>query len=161
MAGIGRTLQIIGWLWLIAGFVGPRAGLPDVGIFPAFVLIFISRIFRKQARRNAPEEPDEEVEAEPPTPDRVLNTERAPRPSPSPEPVVRYFEPEPESDPEPEQAERNELLERIALAGRDATTEEDSPTDAEDAAADAIDVSGSMSSAEMIAQARKRWDRRT
>jgi hypothetical protein len=75
--------------------------------------------------------------------------------------VVRYFEPEPESDPEPEQAERNELLERIALAGRDATTEEDSPTDAEDAAADAIDVSGSMSSAEMIAQARKRWDRRT
>jgi hypothetical protein len=156
MAGIGRTLQIIGWLWLIAGFVGPRAGLPDVGIFPAFVLIFISRIFRTQARRNAPEETVDEVEPEPQAPERILNTDRAPRPPPSPEPVVRYSEPEPEPEPE----ERNELLERIALAGRDATTEEDSPTDAEDAAADAIDVSGSMSSAEMIAQARKRWDRR-
>jgi hypothetical protein len=74
-------------------------------------------------------------------------------------------EPKPESQPERPVDERNQLLERIARAGREASDEPDAPELEKKGAPSKKDdskpsdmVRTPMSSAEMIAQARKRWD---
>lgn len=170
MAVIGRILQVIGWLWFAAGIVGPAFEFDTVNPFPGLVLIFIARIFRTRARSEMPEGPADDQTT--PQPEPV----EAPRPQPAqqapPSPPSRP-EPRPTAEPEPEPPryerpvdERNELLERIAGAGRQAApepavseprrqgtgsrSEEMKPTD---------DVRKPMSSAEMIAQARERFDR--
>jgi len=168
MAAVGRILQVIGWLWFIAGFVGPVFDFDYLNPFPGLVLIFIARVFRSRARSEMPPGPGDAQPAPQPQP------VDAPRPQPtqqtSPPPPKRP-EARPTEQPKPEPLyerpvdERNELLERIAAAGRGAAepdvpepkrqgtgpkTEEPMPGDP---------ARKPMSSAEMIAQARKRWDR--
>ena len=187
MAALGRLLQIIGWLWVLVGFIGPRVdldafGLESIGVLPGLVLIFIARAFRARARA---EEEQESGEARPqPRPIRTdTGAERRQAPSTpaparsEPSPPAARQEPSrpvpPRRDPsqpterkpqpkvEPPPPDETDLLERIALAGRGA---------AEGLSADDLmdelkslkrddDERKPISSAEMIAQARKRWDR--
>jgi len=167
MAALARIVQMVGWLWVIAGLVLPALGLADPSFFPGVILIFIARALRAQAARHAPpEEPEEQiVEAE-----RVLNTERT-RPQPIPTPAKtpqpgpsqdsRKTEQEPVADALKRTA-RDDLIERIAMAGREAgerspevaKSDVTTPTTGEER-------QGPMSSAEMIARARKRWDNKS
>ncbi len=164
---LGRILQFIGWVWVIAGFVLPAFGLARPNIFPGFILIFVARALRTQAARHAP--PEEEVQA-PVETQRVLHTQRdRSRPSPTPpattpeqaakppREVKRTPAPEPVVASEP--AERDDIIERIALAGRAASEEKpdrDKPTIPALTIGD--ERKAPMTSAEMIAQAKKRWD---
>jgi outer membrane biosynthesis protein TonB len=186
MAALGRILQIIGWLWVLVGLVGPRAGLDafgldSIGVFPGLILIFIARAFRARARteeepalgearqqaRPAPGEGRSERSQapSPPAPARKEPPPPAPaRREPSP-PAERKPEPRPQAErkpePKPRPKDEDDLLERIALAGRSAA-EELSADDLEDQLESLRrdgDERKPMSSEEMIAQARQRWDR--
>jgi hypothetical protein len=168
MAAIGRILQVIGWLWFIAGFVGPAVGFDALNPFPGLILIFIARVFRSRARSEMPPGPADGQTAPQPQPLEVARpqpAQQAPPPSPKRPEARSTAEPKPEPAYERPVDERNELLERIAAAGRGAAepdvpepkrqgtgpkTEESKPGDV---------ARKPMSSAEMIAQARKRWDR--
>lgn len=149
-----------------------------VNPFPGLILIFIARALRTQAARNAPVEDGHEEPAEPAQPERPLNTDRIQRPAPrppSPDPVARYREAEPAPRPErahvpepgpsadegSEVGERDNIIERIVIAGRQAATKESSQERVDSARSVRSGDTKPMSSAEMIAQARKRWDRKT
>jgi len=122
MAALGRLLQIIGWLWLAAGFILPALDLADITVFPGLILIFVARALRTQAARNEPPEAGGEQKPE----ERVLNTDRVrvePKPSPKPPPpapqpvtIPRQVEPLPKPTAP---SERESLIERIADAGRE------------------------------------------
>ena len=166
---MGRLLQVIGWLWVAAGFLAPLTGRQGFNVLPGLILVFIARAIRTQAARNAPEEPDEAEPARVEQVERPLNTQRTrpTAPPPSPDPVVRYQEAEPRSEPEPAEIEeepvpeREGLIERIVIAGRDAEHKESSQDRLESARVPRDHGRRPvMSSAEMIAQARKRWDRK-
>jgi hypothetical protein len=167
MAAIGRILQVIGWLWFVAGFVGPLFDFESVNPFPGLVLVFIARVFRARARSEMPPGPGD-VGAEP-QPAQVETPRSQPR-QPAP-PTPKRVETPPLEQPKPETRlerpvdERNELLERIAMAGRESADEPVLPRlEEKGATLDKGDqkptdvVKPHMSSAEMIAQARKRWD---
>jgi hypothetical protein len=170
MAAIGRILQIIGWLWVLVGFIGPRVdldafGLESIGVLPGLVLVFIARAFRARARAEEEEEgpggarPDARPRSVETRPER-RQTPPAPAPArttPSP-PAERKPQPAPKVEPQP--AETADLLERIVLTGRSAA-DELSAADLEDELKSMRrdDERKPMSSAEMIAQARRRWDR--
>ena len=170
MAAIGRILQVIGWLWFIAGFVGPIFGFETVNPFPGLVLIFIARIFRTRARSEMPPGP---ADGQPqPQPQPVEPPRPQPRQETSPPSPPKLPEAGPKAAPKPEPEyerpvdERNELLERIAAAGRDAAAEpavaepKRQDTGSRKEESEPVDASREpMSSAEMIARARKRWDR--
>ena len=168
MAVLGRILQVIGWLWVIAGVVGPALNLPSVSFFPGIIIVFASRILRTQAARSAPQ-PDLDSDAPPLEPfPRPLNTER-PRPAeppaqPRPGPTAQTRPPAkqapkvtwPKDEPKPG-PEREESLEKILLAAGELADEVD------EAVSDMVepDTSSSpMTSAEMIARAKQRWDRK-
>ena len=161
MAAIGRLLQVIGWLWLVGGFVLPALGLADITVFPGLILIFVARALRAQAARNAPPE----VVQEQPLEERILNTDRVrvePKPSPKPAPpppqqvnIPRQTEQGPKP---PAPSERESLIERIAEAGREAEAD---LTETGRAPLDVTaprGVTKPMSSEEMIAAARRRWN---
>ena len=174
---MGRVLQIAGWLWFAIGIVGPMVGYELVNPFPGLIAIFVARAIRTQAARNAPYEEDgHEEPAEPAHLERPLNTDRIQTPAPpppSPDPVARYQEakpaprpervhaPEPSADEGGEAGERENIIERIVIAGRQATTKESSQERVDSARSVRSGDTKPMSSAEMIAQARKRWDRKT
>ncbi|HUG31622.1 MAG TPA: hypothetical protein VMM14_01915 [Acidimicrobiia bacterium] len=175
MAALGRILQIIGWLWFAAGFLGPLVGFDGVNLFPGLILVFVARAIRTQAARHAPSEPDEVDREEEPRPERVLNTERVPRtpPPPAPDPIVRYQRAEAQTtmdeddeEDDPDSGERDNLIERIALAGRETTTTSESAADRSGGSTLESDRHAvaprrkPMTSAEMLAQAHKRWDRK-
>lgn len=169
MAAIGRILQVIGWFWFLAGIVGPAFDFDTVNPFPGLVLIFIARIFRTRARSEMPkgtadgQTPPQPEPVEAPGPQPAQQAPPFPPSRPEPRPTA---EPEPEPQYERPVDERNELLERIAAAGRQAApepavseprpqgtgsrSEETKPTEA---------VRKPMTSAEMIARARERFDR--
>ncbi|MGD2101216.1 MAG: hypothetical protein PVG83_03200 [Acidimicrobiia bacterium] len=164
MKGIGRILGTIGWLMVIAGIGGPIFGLDGFNIFPGIALLFIGRLLSRQGKRSEAEaEPDSERE---PASERLLNTERqtARRPPrrqpperrqapPPPPPPVRPVAPE-----EVETSDRESMLETILLAGTELAEEkeiEDSGDDMGD-----TDSYEPMTSEEMIARARQRWDRK-
>ena len=165
MAVIGRILQAIGWIWLALGFLGPLLNLPiDLGIFPGIILIFISRIFRTRAARKAPEEAEAQASVEEQVEPRVLNTER-PRPRPAqPEPGTRPT-PEPARSEAPKpvpETKRQEMLEQILISGTgvadgSATRNTDEVDTGRDESAA---PSQPLSSAEMIARAHQRWNKR-
>lgn len=178
MASLGRILQLAGWLWFAVGFLSPMVGYDLVNPFPGLILIFVARAIRTQAARNAPEDDGHEEPAEPAQPERPLNTDRIPTPaprSPTPDPVARYREAKPAPRPErahvPEPGssadeggepdERENIIERIVIAGRQATTKESSQERVDSARSVRSGDTKPMSSAEMIAQARKRWDRKS
>ncbi len=164
MAALGRILQVVGWFWVLAGFFGSIAGYEGINIFPGLILVFVARAIRNQAAKRTRDEP-EEVATEPQEqPQRVLNTERVARPQPAPEPVVRYQKSEEQmaaGSEEPASPESDGLIERIVLAGR-----EEAGEDMEHEAGPWQDPAGDdrspvrMSSAEMLARAHERWNRK-
>ena len=163
MAALGRILQVIGWLWFIAGFVGPMFDFDALNPFPGLVLVFIARIFRARARGEMPPGPGEGAGEPQPVPVEAPRPQpRQPTPPPPPNRVETPppEDPKPESKPERPVDERNQLLERIAMAGREASDEPAAPKreKKEDDSKPSGMVRTPMSSAEMIAQARKRWD---
>lgn len=149
-------------------------GLDDVSLWPGLILVLVARAIRNYAARHAPLEPDEDDRVEEPRPERVLNTERVPRtpPETAPDPVVRYqraevqatMDPDEEED-DPELDQRDDLIERIALAGRETITTRETASDRSGDSTPASERAGGsrkkpMTSAEMLAQAHKRWDRK-
>jgi hypothetical protein len=165
MAAVGRILQVIGWIWLALGFFGSLINLPvDLDILPGIVLIFIARIFRAQAARRAPEESEAPTTGESQPRPSPLNTERSrsrvppPEPTPparpTPEPVL--LEP-PQPSPE---TKRKEMLDQILVAGTELATESSPPETGSPAEEEAPEPTRPMSSAEMIARAHERWDKR-
>jgi hypothetical protein len=173
MAAIGRVLQVIGWLWFIAGFVGPMFGFESLNLFPGLVLIFIARMFRTRARGEMPPGPGEQETRPEPQPVETLRPQPReqppPQPAPKPSAPSQSSEARSETKAEPEYVrpveERNQLLERIALAGSEAADEQATTQSGKPSAASkkgakpAEEARAPMSSAEMIAEARKRWDR--
>lgn len=162
MTALGRILQVIGWLWIAVGFFGPIVNLPDVSVFPGIIVLFISRVIRKQGQQaERRDEADEPLEEQPEP--RILNTERQYRPAPEPRPRL---EEEPVVIAQEEQEEgRDGLLERVLLAGKAVTTDEmaQDPVEPQNTEIQYPEIdleSGArLTSAEMIARAHRRWDR--
>lgn len=168
MAVLGRILQIVGWVWVAVGFFGPMLDLPGgLNFFPGFILVFVSRIFRTQAARNASHDDESEPLAEEPQ-QRAFNTDRG-RTTPAPEPRPTGVEPSKTkpvptdsifklTPPEPKES-KDHLLEQILLAGKEVADQPAGPPD-DITPADVADPEGPISSAEMIARAKRRWDKR-
>lgn len=162
MKGIGRIIGTIGWLLVIAGIGGPIFGLDGFNVFPGIALLFIGRVLGKQAKRR-----DLETESEPerePVSERLLNTERRttarrpppPRrqaPPPPPPPAKR-----PVALEEAETPDRESMLETILVAGVELAEEKETEV-VGDRMGD-TDAYKPMTSEEMIARARQRWDRK-
>lgn len=172
MTALGRILQVIGWLWIALGFFGPAINFPDVSVFPGIIILFISRVIRKQSRQTTREE--EEIEQATSQSDipRMLNTDRTPRPAPEPTPIPEplmvpdlepvpnpktTYEPKPKPKMEPIAEEKSELLERVLLASEKMVEKSHEPAYPK-RSADGED--GPLTSAEMIARAHSRWDRK-
>lgn len=180
MSALGRILQIIGWLWIAAGFFGPLVNVPGISVFPGIIILFISRVVRRQSEQVPRSEDNVEQATEQQETPRILNTERRPRPAPevepkpAPEPKLALepkqetepiwriepkhsTEPNQRIEPEPVESERGELLERVLLAGQEMAEQSEEPPRPELV----TDEDGRpLSSAEMIARAHRRWDRR-
>lgn len=165
MAALGRILQIVGWLWLIGGFVGSIVGFISLNLLPGIILVFVARVIRNQAdTREMPdlgEQPSVE-EQQRPAPTAETQPRRQAPPSPQPQvletPSRREPAPEPEPDPKPALRRRDLLEEFVGLdpdsddddASSETAMPSDQPTDA--------GQRRPMSSAEMIARAHERWD---
>ena len=172
MTAFGRILQVIGWLWIAVGFFGPMVNRPGVSVFPGIIILFISRVIRKQGEQTPRREDDADQHEQQNAP-RPLNTQRPQRrteakktPEPmvistkqaegklSLDPKVSGAEPKPDNDNE----ERSDLFERVLFAGQDLA---DKPGDSFDPETTSERGHGPpMSSAEMIARAHRRWDRK-
>lgn len=159
MAILGRLLQVIGWIWVAIGFFGPLVNLPfDLNFFPGIIIVFVARILRTQAARNTPEQGETQVLEEQAQP-RVLNTERSKVPEPAKRP-----RPEPAGSgppkPKPEAIRQEKLDEILAATTERATGPDSSETETpEMVEPPPSDSPPRMSSAEMVAQARKRWNK--
>lgn len=166
MRALGRILQIAGWLLFVGAIAGSILGDDRLSVFPGLILIFFARVLRAQRARTETSEPQgQKPEPEVAAPDRILNTERSQQASTPPSrPQATYTPPAPATEPvqdvpeEPERTpeERDDLLERIVAAGREAA---DQPESAEVMPLD-TEPEGPrpMSSEEMIARAHRRWD---
>lgn len=160
MTALGRILQVVGWLWVAAGILGPIVGYERVNFFPGLILVFVARAIRRQTAQRAPREAGEDVRQPAETPERMLNTERVSRTRPDPEPVIRYREAEEQmtlDEVDPPAPPQEGLLDRIVSVGRDEEVEsvelESEPITGEGPRAP-------ISSAEMIARAHRRWNRK-
>ncbi len=163
MTALGRVLQVVGWFWVLAGFFGPIAGYRGINVFPGLILVFVARAIRNQAARRAPDEPESVGTGTEERPERILNTERLPRPRPVPEPVIRYQQAEEQmADAEaPTPPHPDSLIEKIVLAGREEdgeTMDREPGLSREPTGEDQARVR--MSSEEMLARARERWNRK-
>ena len=172
MTALGRILQVIGWVWIAVGFFGPMVNLPNVSVFPGIIILFISRVIRKQGEQPQPREESADQDDDQVTP-RPLNTQRStppavPRKAPQPPPATQTEAraksmPEPKPAPKAPEAgtppdERGELLERVLLVGQE-LAEEPAEHGPLEPISDDLE-SRPLSSAEMIARAHRRWDRR-
>lgn len=153
------------------GFLGPFLDLPvDLNILPGIALVFVSRILRAQAARREPVDFGESAPAETaPEPRRPLNTERAPSPQPrteeprpAPGPATRP-RPAPAPSPSPVETEgkstpeRGDLEKRLFAAGMQLA----GPSEPEvTPSTEEMEVGRPLSSAEMIARAHERWNKR-
>lgn len=151
-------------------------GYEGVNLFPGLILIFVARVIRTRVARRAPPELDEAAGMEDSRPERVLNTERVSRTPepPPPDPVVRYQRAgaqttvdDDDDEGEFERGERDHLIERIAHAGRETATGKETAADRSSSGPtlESERLAGEhrkkpMTSAEMLAQAHKRWDRK-
>lgn len=169
MAALGRWLRIVGWLWFIAGFAASVADVADIGFFPGLILVFVGRMLRAQARRQESEQTPDQVSAE--QQPRPLNTERThtnPAPETAPQPVVRTPPVLPTPTPPPvfpdvdaeaeEKATRDKLFSTMGAAA--SSSGGDDPISRIDDAVKEGSEKETLTSAEMIARARERWDRR-
>jgi hypothetical protein len=161
MSALGRILQAIGWVWVIAGFAGPFGGFDVGGALPGVVLIFIARVLRTQAARKSPE--DVALESDEPT--RILNTERPTITPPATRPPVvqpRVYPTPTRSVGVPEPSTEDDPLAKF-LAGGDEpgpTKETTSPDSTPSVSSESADDKP-KTSAELIAEARRRWDRQS
>lgn len=158
MSALGRILQVVGWLWVVYGFVSPAFGLPDLSFFPGIVLVFVARILRNIGqRREMPDlgEAEPEAEPEPASAPRMMNTERQ-RQARQEGPETPVLEPEPEPSPQ----RRNQLLDQIVGPGAGGGEAEVEPQSDDEVDPDTQVPSSRkpLSSAEMIARAHERWD---
>lgn len=156
MARLGRILQLIGWLWFAFGFLGPIfLDFDSISPFPGIVLVFIARVLRTQATRQTPKDPGQ-VPA--PAPERLLNTERQARSEETPSPSVvtqPMTIPQPTPQPAAQTAAEDDQFTRF-LRGEDEPTTETAPTH------EALDeLNRPRTSAEMLAEAKKRWTSRS
>ena len=165
MAVLGRLLGTLGWLWFGAGIVAPMFDFGRVNVFPGLILIFVGRLIRAQARRRETEETPEP--AAPEQEARPLNTERSQPAEPAAEPVVRtppiLVTPAPPPPvvtkaEETEDAITEKLFSKIGPAGPAPPDDEATP-DPHVTVEDGAETK-TLSSEEMIARARQRWDRR-
>jgi hypothetical protein len=141
MAFIARLIQGAGWLWIATGIAGQIFGFADIGWFPGIILVFIARVLRAQTSR----QPRSEETPASTAPERPLNTERSQEPTrePSPEPVVVT---EPAVVIEPVEPRKPVVTEREPIEVPQVVLEPSQRS--------------VKSSEEMIAEARRRWDRR-
>lgn len=148
---MGRILQIIGWIWVAFGFFGPTVNLPGIPWFPGFILVFISRILRANARRR---EPDlHHADAETPTP----NVARRPDP---PKPQERPSQtPKPPPQPVVVEPSRGEIEARLFESMNEMSDGAD-PAEVDELLEQINQMDRPKSSAEMIAEARERWNKR-
>lgn len=165
MAALGRILQIVGWLWLIGGFIGGLIGFISLNLLPGIILVFVARVIRNQAAtREMPElgeQPSVEEQQRPPTPTAAPPPQhQAP---PSPEPYVLETptrrEPTTEPRPDPKPGPRRRLLEEVI--GLDTDRDDDDASEETAMPSDQPADPGQrrpMSSAEMLARAHERWD---
>lgn len=159
MASLGRLLGTLGWLWFIAGIAAPIFDVGGISFIPGLILVFVGRLLRSQARRRQPGEEEPEPVAAEPAP-RPLNTERVTLPSvpPTPPPPVesepRHPATKARADAEQE-ADSEELFSK-ALFAASAHIEERT----EEAVTEGEVERKALTSDEMIARARQRWDRR-
>lgn len=165
MAALGRILQIVGWLWLIGGFIGGLIGFISLNLLPGIILVFVARVIRNQADTGEMpelgEHPSVEEQQRPPAPTAETTPQR--QAPPSPEPYVLETpsrrEPIPEPQPDPKPAPRRRLLEEVV--GLDPDSEDDDAGGETDMSTDQPADVGQrrpMSSAEMLARAHERWD---
>lgn len=168
MAILGRILQFVGWLWVAASFFGNFIDIPDFGFgfFPGLILVFVSRVLRTQAKRQQRAEDADPAETTPQTPaPRPLYTERSKQtaepakksasgaPKKSAPVTSQVVWPKDESVAEPE---REDVIEKILVAGSDLAEQK-----TEDVSILEPTYDGKpLTSAEMIARARQRWDRK-
>lgn len=192
MTALGRILQVIGWLWIAVGFFGPLVNIPDVSVFPGIIILFVSRVIRKQGEQAQRQDEDVEQAQEQQTP-RPLNTERSQPPVPRPKRTAEPAKsPQPEREPEPratpaprvtsterprmrpspdlevaasatpkpagDDEERTEMLESVLLAGKSTTEKSRAPVYPETKSQEKQERP--LTSAEMIARAHRRWDRK-
>lgn len=168
MALLGRILQFVGWLWIGASFFGNFIDLPSFGFFPGLILVFVSRLLRVQAKRQQrADEPEESAEAPPEVPaPRPLYTERSKetaeptKPEPGARSATKSAPAKPQvvwpKDETVREIERDDLVEKILVAGSELADEKTSglPT------LEPSYEEKPLTSAEMIARARQRWDRK-
>lgn len=148
MAALGRLLQIIGWLWIAFGFFGPMIGLPSIPWFAGLILVFVSRVVRARASQMEREDqeddtlrPNVERKADPPK----TRANPAPTPPSKPAPVV--------------EPSRSEIEQRLVATMRD-DIETPDPAAVDDLLAQIQEVDRPKTSAEMIAEAHQRWNKR-
>lgn len=161
MGVLGRILQVVGWLWVVAGFFGPIAGFSVGSFLPGLIILFVARVLRTQAaRRQRMEEDDQTVERP-----RVARSARPPSPATRPKPVAMPTKTSNETRDEtrsddqsesPPSSDRQETLEQIFLAGRELEDEDEPP----ESLLGGDDTAIPLTSAEMIARARARWDKK-
>ncbi len=134
---------MIGGLLIAASIVAPAFGAQLPTFVPGFILLFVGRAMNRNRRRA-------------PIPTSQSPAPRPPQPSaPPPQPPQRTEEPVAQRTvrEEPERRKLEEVLEELA---------QDSDTESVvDVTIPEIELeSGPLSSAERIAQARSRWDKR-
>lgn len=164
---------MIGWVWIAVGFLGPIVNLPSVSVFPGIIILFVARVIRKQGEQQTRPREESAEQAEDQVTPRPLNTQRSrprlePKKARQPSPAARTgprAEPTTEPGPVPSSRdagppadEREELLERVLLVGQELTDEPPEPLYPEQISDD--DEGSPLSSAEMIARAHRRWDRK-
>ena len=148
MAVLGRILQILGWLWVAFGVFGPLLDLPNISWFPGLILVFLSRIVRTQvARRSRAEEQDD-------TP--IPNVERPPDP---PKTQSRPAPAAPQPTPVVVEPSRQEI-EQVLLDSMREKADVPDPVVVDQLSSHVDDVERPKTSAEMIAEARQRWNKR-
>lgn len=149
MSSLGRVIGWIGWLWVVAGILGPAIGLPQLNVFPGFILVLVGRVFRQRRERQPMESLG--VGEAPEVPERPLLTDVR-RSAPAPrraEPLVYRAE------PEPEPPSRDDQLEQILSPRPEVEIDE-----VMEAPAAEVPEDTPLSSAEMIARARDRYNRK-
>lgn len=148
MAGLGVLITLLGWGLLVYAFVGPRFGLGSISFIPGVVFLIAGRMLRATAKRRRGDYDEGDLadlsNAPPP---------REPAPTPAPAPARRSEPPRPAAPTPSTEALADDDGDSYAEALRAAAD------DVLDEGARRDSVTG-LSSAEMIARARRRWDRR-
>lgn len=161
MAIVGRILGIAGSVWIALGLFGHLINVPNVNPLPGIVLLFVAGVLRKQSSANRGTQ-DEDGQA---MPVRAPTTRRAPRPDPTPPSKTGVSKPAPSASQRVVkpvamgEGEKMVTMDDEHLAG-ETSPDRDTMALPYDEEADSYHSGQALSSSEMIAQARRRWNRR-